>query len=213
FAGLNVSSRTIGGDLFDFVELSKDEIGVAIGDVAGKGIPGALLMALLFATFREQVRQSDLTEKIIFKVNETLYHQTQADKFATFFYGILDCGRDEFRYTNAGHNPPLFLDTGGGMKELVYGGPILGFITDTAYASEKLSLRSGDILLMYTDGLSEALNDRDEEYGEHRILAELEKNRKRPAAGIIKKLLKAIETFTKKRNQDDDITMVVIKKL
>ncbi len=212
-AAENCASRTIGGDLYDVVELSGEEVGIAIGDVSGKGIPGALLMASVFTMYREEIRQNIETDKVVRGINSTLYKQIESDKFATFFYGVLNFEKNIFKYTNAGHNPPVMLYNNGKSIELTTGGPILGFISDTRYFSDSIVFNSGDVLLLYTDGLSETLSSDDEEFGEDRILECLKKCNDLSAREIKEYLLLEIQNFAKKTNHDDDLTMVVIKKL
>jgi len=213
FAAVNHSSLAIGGDLYDFVALTDNELGIAIGDVSGKGVPAALLMATLYATFRGFIRRSVLPNMVLQRLNESLHLQTESDKFATFFYGILERGSGVFRYSNAGHNPPIVFHNDNKWEELGKGGPLLGFVPDASYLSDKITLQSGDILFFYTDGVSEAHNIHNREFGVRRINKSLKKIKNLSAAEIIKKMLSEIESFTQKSHQEDDLTMIVIKKL
>lgn len=213
FAASNISSRQIGGDLYDFVEFSSNEVGVAIGDVAGKGIPGAMLMAALSASFREQVRKTRSTEQVLRYVNEALFDQTETDKFATFFYGILDPGSGEFTFTNAGHNPPILMRSTGKSENLSKGGSVIGFIKDLTFSHSSVKLESGDVIFMYTDGLSEAEDKNSIMFGDARIQASLAKYSHRSADKIIENLVNEVKKFTGIDHQEDDLTMVVIKKL
>jgi len=213
FAAINHSSLAIGGDMYDFVTLTEDELGVAVGDVAGKGVPAALLMATLYATFRGFTRQHVLPNLVMHELNASLYAQTAIDKFATFFYGILDSKAGSFRYSNAGHNPPIVYRADDKWQELKKGGPLLGFVPDRAYLSDTITLQSGDVLCLYTDGVSEAQNVHNQEFDVRGITKSLKKFRELSAAEIIKKMLSEIKKFTQKSHQDDDLTMIVIKKL
>jgi len=213
FAAINHSSLAIGGDLYDFIIFSDDEFGIAIGDISGKGVSGALLMTTLYATFRESVRRSILPNTVLQKLNASLYAQTEADKFATLFYGILDCKTGCYRYSNAGHNPPLVYRAADGLQELKKGGPLLGFMPDSSYILDSITLQSGDILLLYTDGISEAQNIHNQEFEVKGIVESLKKFKALSAGKIIRKILSEIEKFTQKSHQDDDLTMIVIKKL
>jgi len=190
FAALNFSSRAIGGDLYDFIDLSENEIGIAIGDVSGKGIPGALLMSTLISSLREQARINQSPDEVTFQINNILFKQTESDKFATFFYGILDTQSNVFRYTNAGHNHPLLLYPNNKYEKLYSGGPLIGVFHDYRYISDSVLLNPGDVLLMYTDGLSEAMNVYEEEFGEERILECLKTYKAYSASEIINKLLR-----------------------
>lgn len=213
FAAINHSSLAIGGDMYDFVTLTENELGVAIGDVAGKGVPAALLMASLYATFRGFIRQRVLPNLVMQELNASIYAQTEIDKFATLFYGILDCSNDSFRYSNAGHNPPIVYRADDKWQELKKGGPLLGFVPDGAYLSDTVTLQSGDVLCLYTDGVSEAQNIQNHEFDVKGITKTLKKFKKLSAEEIIKKMLSEIKKFTQKSHQDDDLTMIVIKKL
>ncbi|MFC1492444.1 GAF domain-containing SpoIIE family protein phosphatase [candidate division KSB1 bacterium] len=213
FAARNVSSLAIGGDLYDFISLSDTLLGIAIGDVSGKGVPGAMLMAALYSAFRGHVRKSEMPEKVIKYLNRSLYEQTENDKFATFFYGILNTKINTFNYTNAGHNLPLHIKKDGKWSELGEGGPLLGYIPEIDYSSGKIELGSGDIVLLYTDGVSEAFNENEEEFGIERIVETVHRNRNKKSAEIVDCILEKVIHFAKRKHQDDDLTMVIIKKL
>jgi len=213
FAARNIPSHTIGGDLYDYITIAPNEIGVAIGDVSGKGIPGALLMASIYTSFREQARQSRDTSQVMGNINVALHENSESDKFATFFYGILNHETGEFRYSNAGHNPPLLLCEGEKFLELKHGGSVIGFVSDIIYDSGSVTLKSNDMLFLYTDGLSEAENENEEQFGIDRILECLKINRSKTAEKIIDSLLYEIRRFTGNGHHEDDLTMVVIKKL
>jgi len=213
FAAINITSQTIGGDLYDFVTLTDDELGIAIGDISGKGIPGAVLMASVCATFRGIVREASLPNVTMKKLNNALFHQTESNKFATFFYGILNPRMSSIRYTNAGHNPPVLYRQDNEWKELKLGGPLLGFIPDTVYRSGTVKLKSGDILFLYTDGISESLQGKRNEFGVEGIIASLKKSKHLSAEKILKRVLADVQKFTKRSQQDDDVTIVVVKKL
>ncbi len=213
FAASNVSSLAIGGDLYDFINLSNDLVGVAIGDVSGKGVPGAMLMAALYSTFRGHVRKSEMPQKVINYLNTSLYEQTETNKFATFFYGILNTRKNTFNYTNAGHNSPLLVRKSGELKELNKGGPLLGYVPEIDYTAGKIELGSGDIVVLYTDGVSEAFNNREEEFGIDRIVETIRRHKNKPAEQIINRITDKVIQFSKKKHQDDDLTMVIIKKL
>ncbi|MCP4723873.1 MAG: SpoIIE family protein phosphatase [bacterium] len=213
FAARNVTSLAIGGDLYDFVSLSDDLLGVAIGDVSGKGVPGAMLMAALYSAFRGQVRKSEHPEEVINYLNTSLYEQTESNKFATFFYGVLNTGYNTFNYTNAGHNYPLLIKKDGSWAELSKGGPLLGFLPEIKYSSGKIELGSDDIVLLYTDGVSEAFNEKEEEFGIERLVETVHRNREKTATDIIERIIDKVIQFSKRRHQDDDLTLVIIKKL
>jgi len=212
FAAMNRSSMAIGGDFYDFAVPSEGRIGVAIGDVAGKGIPGAILMATLCATFRGQALLNSDPDQVMNNLNNIIYSQTEADKFATFFYGTLDCETDTFHFTNAGHNPPVLAAADGTDVKLTRGGHLLGFLPGTHYASDRVVLHRGDVLLLYTDGVSEAMNGSGEEFGEDRLIASVRRYAALPAEDMIDAILSDIQSFSRRRRQEDDLTMVIVKK-
>jgi len=212
FSAINIPSQTIGGDLYYFIELPNDELGISIGDISGKGIPGAVLMANVCATFCGLVRQSRRSNIVIKKLNDALYHHTQANQFTTFFYGILNPRLHTFRYTNAGHNPPILYRQNDTYKELKTGGTILGFLPNIMYRRSNISLQPGDVLFLYTDGISESLDRRSKEFGVEGIMTCLKKNKRLPAKKILESMLATVLKYTKKVSQEDDLTAVVIKK-
>ena len=212
FAAMNNTSQEIGGDLYDFMKISENKIGVAIGDVSGKGVPGALLMAALNSTFRGFIQQANSSRKIVRLLNNELYELTEPSKYATFFYGVINAKSGVFCSTNAGHNPPLLVRNNGDWQALKIGGPLLGVIPDFNYQSEDNVMKEGDILFFYTDGVSETFNPYNEEFGIERIVSCLQKWIKCSASNIIRNLKKEIQEFSNKDQQDDDITMIVIKK-
>lgn len=211
-AAVNKSSLAVGGDLYDFIQISDQELGVAIGDISGKGVPGALLMATLYATFRGMYLKNESPDRILKKLNRSLYQQTEPDKFSTFFYGILNYAEGTFTYSNAGHNPPIVVDKKGDWKLLKKGGALLGFVSDVNYQSGKITLSSGGIVFLYTDGVSETFDAQDNEFGEQRIIDALKEYRDQTAQSIIESITRDLKKFAKKGRQDDDITIVVIKK-
>ncbi|MFC1554368.1 SpoIIE family protein phosphatase [candidate division KSB1 bacterium] len=213
FSAVTKSSREIGGDLYDFITLSENELGIAIGDISGKGVPGALLMATLYASFRGFVRRSVPPNRVIRRLNRYMYKQTEADKFATLFYGTLNCADSTFTYTNAGHNAPILVRSNGKAVELKKGGPLLGFVEEANYLKDKVVLNEGDIIFLFTDGISEAQNTNEEEFGENRIIKYLKNHKDSSAEEIIKNLLDEIKKFTNESHQSDDLTMVVIKRI
>ncbi|HKE84039.1 MAG TPA: PP2C family protein-serine/threonine phosphatase [Vicinamibacterales bacterium] len=166
FAGLDYAGSCrpaldVGGDYYDFIALSKTELGIAIGDVSGKGIPAALLMATLRAFLRGQTmqRQSDLTA-VMANLNQLVYDSSTSNRYATFFYGELDTSSRVLTYVNGGHNPPLLFrhcDGGRDVVRLDAGGPVIGLMEDCFYQQGRVTLDTGDVLVAYTDGISEAL--------------------------------------------------------
>lgn len=211
-AATNVSSYQVGGDYFDVI--SKDNgTYIAIADVTGKGIPASLLMANLQAMLHVLTPVQDSLSEATGKINDIIYKNTPSDKFISFFWGRYDHTAGKLLYANAGHNPPMLLRSGTGSPELLSeGGVLLGAMpTMLAYATGEISLNKGDVIALYTDGVSEALNEQEEEYGEERLERCLVKNASLSADGILNAILEDVRGFTSGR-YSDDITLVILKK-
>ncbi|MBS1517593.1 MAG: PP2C family protein-serine/threonine phosphatase [Bacteroidetes bacterium] len=216
-AGTNIPALHIGGDYFDFIELTKDKTVLVIGDVSGKGTPASLLMASIQSAVHSYLKLYDEENfdfaKVTEKINELIYENTSPEKFITFFWGILDSKENTFEYINAGHNPP-FLLKGNEYSELKEGGFIIG-ILDTAMGYEigKVHLDKDDIIVLYTDGVTEAMNKKEEEFGEANLKKVITSNREKNPDVILESIKNSIVDFTREMPQYDDITMIVLKKI
>ncbi len=210
-AAVNVSSKQVGGDYYDIIELDKDDCVVAIADVSGKGVPASLLMANMQAFLQVICRQNVPLDQATGLINDLISKNTADGKFITFFWGVLNDIEKTFEYVNAGHNPPLLIRDGKIIK-LEIGGMILGVMkTLLPYRSQKIQLIKDDVLIMFTDGITEAMNKKGEEYSDKsleklslEILEETSEN-------ILNKIQYDVQKFTDGANQSDDITIVVIK--
>lgn len=216
-SGVSLPSHEVGGDYFDFLDLDSGHLGVAIADVAGKGIPAALLMANLQASLRAQSLDPETVSVAAARLNSILVKNTDERMFVTFFYGILDRMKATLTYTNAGHNPPLLLHPDGRLERLTEGGLLLGFLADQSYLQGTTALEPGDVLLLFTDGVTEAVNpqaeSREQKYfGEERLIETLRTNAGRSVAEIQAAVLAAVSEHTRRSPQSDDITLVVIKR-
>jgi serine phosphatase RsbU (regulator of sigma subunit) len=216
-AGTSLPSMQVGGDYFDFLDLGKGQLGVAIGDVSGKGIPAALLMANLQASLHAQTLEAGNVADVVSRINNLLVRSTESNMFATFFYGLLDRNTSTFTSTNAGHNPPILLRTTGDIERLETGDLVLGFLPDQKYSQQTISLKFGDILVLYTDGITEARSPESEKtedklFGEERLIEVLKTNDSLSAREIQAAILQAVSTHTKNTPQEDDITLVIIKR-
>jgi serine phosphatase RsbU (regulator of sigma subunit) len=156
-SGTSLPSRQVGGDYFDFLKLPDGRLGLAIGDVSGKGMPAALLMSNLQASLQGQVIHPSSVSEIVGRVNDLLVRSTDPHMFTTFFYGVLDRDVATFTSTNAGHNPPLLCRAGGTLERLTVGGLLLGMLPDQEYAQQVVQLDPGDVIVLYTDGITEAV--------------------------------------------------------
>lgn len=217
--GASIPSREVGGDYFDFIIQDQDHVGIAIGDVSGKGMPAALLMSNLQASLHGQVIHPSSVSQVVGLVNDLLVASTDPHMFATFFYGQLDTAEGTFTSTNAGHNPPLILRTDGAMEYLKSGGLLLGMLPDQDYKQESVNLGPGDVVVLYTDGITEAVgpgideDDVDAMFGEEALEEVVRASSHLPAVGIKEAILDAVSRHTEGVAQSDDITLVVIRRL
>jgi steroid delta-isomerase-like uncharacterized protein len=207
--GDSVPCRAIGGDFFEFVELPSGDAGIVMGDVAGKGPAAALLAAMLQGMFAVEAPAGDGPALTLSRINRRLAARHLESRFVTLVYGVLSPdGR--LVYSNAGHNPPVLV-TRDGIRRLTTGGPILGTFVDAAFEEETLRLHDQDTLVMFTDGVTEARNAVDEEFGEHRLLACLRTDDAFSPTVLLNRIFAAVREFCQKADQSDDITMTVTR--
>jgi phosphoserine phosphatase RsbU/P len=212
FSAVNVSSQQVGGDYYDIVPVSGDSYIIAIGDVSGKGTPASLLMANVQATIRALAPFGLSLGEATGRVNNIITSNTGNEKFITFFWGILDPVRKTYRYVNAGHNPPYVLRADGRIEQLTEGGLILGVMqTLMPYQEGEVTLGEGDAVVLYTDGVSEAMNLQGEDYGDERLEQFVRSLRHTTARDIIDALRGELASYTAGAPQSDDITIVVLR--
>jgi sigma-B regulation protein RsbU (phosphoserine phosphatase) len=205
----NIPCHQIGGDFFDYFDLSDNRFGFALGDVAGKGMPAALLASMLQGVFSAQNLNSIPLPEIIGRVNQKLALRSPGNRFVTFFFGILD-GEGNCTYVNAGHNPPILLTQSGTLQELEEGGMVLGLFAEAKYVSGSVRMQPGDHLVLFTDGIIEAMNPAEEEFGMDRLTELLRNNVQSPAPEIMSKIREAVLSFSARAPQHDDITLMVL---
>lgn len=213
-AATNISSYQVGGDYFDILEAPNNRLLLAIGDVTGKGIPAALLMANLQAMLHVLLPVDISLGEATGQINDIIYQNTPSDKFITFFWGIFNPQNHEFQFVNAGHNPPILLRSGKEkVEELTEGGLILGAMsTMTPYEEQVITLQKNDLLVLYTDGVTEIKNeDETEEYGEERLYDCIKKHRDKPAEYIQDAIITDIKNFSVDEIRSDDITIIITK--
>jgi sigma-B regulation protein RsbU (phosphoserine phosphatase) len=217
YAGACRAALGVGGDYYDFIPLSKTRLGIAIGDVSGKGIPASLLMATLRAFLRGAQtihHHADLTE-VMRNLNKLVYESSDANRYATFFYGELDLTSRALTYVNAGHNPPMVFRQktagGGEVLRLDTGGPVVGLMEDCVYRQDCVTLAAGDVLVAYTDGISEAMNAADEEWGEERLIDAVRSVGAASAGTLIGQLMTSADRFVAGAPQHDDMTVLVVR--
>ncbi len=211
FAGYNLPSREVGGDYYDFLPLAGGKIGVVIGDISGKGIPAAILMSNLQATFRISAVHASSPAEAMYIVNNQITQTTSVEKFATVFYGVFDPATYSFAYTNAGHNCPIHRHIEGKYSMLKEGGLVIGVMENVLYRSKQIALVPGDILVFYTDGVTEARNREEEEFGEDRLMQAMEGPSTISAQSVLDSILDAVKDFSSDDFQPDDLTLVVLK--
>ncbi len=175
YAGACRAALGVGGDYYDFLPLSATELGIAVGDVSGKGIPAALLMASLRAFLRGQTidKTTDLTS-VIANLNRLVYERSAHSRYATFFFAVFDSSSRVLTYVNAGHNPPMVIragNTDGDVLRLYEGGSVVGLLQNCSWTQGQVTLEPGDLLIAYTDGISEAMNGMDDEWGEESLIS------------------------------------------
>ena len=206
-------SREVGGDFYDFIPFSDKQLGVAVGDVVGKGIPAALTMASLYTSFHEYANYYVyLPSYVIGHVNEVLYEVTSADRFATLFYGIANMQEMTFVYCNAGHPPPLLCRKSGETVNLYTGGLIVGSFEDASFDDGRVRLVEGDVVVLYSDGLIEKSNERDEIFGIDRLEQAIKDCHACPVDEIRDHVIDVWRSFVGNGRQDDDTTMIVVKR-
>jgi sigma-B regulation protein RsbU (phosphoserine phosphatase) len=210
-AAVNISSKQVGGDYYDIITLDEDTFCTAIGDVSGKGVPAALLMANLQAFLKTTCKQGMMIDEATGLINDLISENTMDGKFITFFWGIFDNLNKTLTYVNAGHNPPLLIRSGKIIK-LEKGGIILGVMkTFVPYISEQVQLQKDDIIILFTDGITEAKNIDDEEFSDEKLEALALNLSPEPAEKILNTIRNEVQQFAAGTIQSDDITLVVLK--
>jgi phosphoserine phosphatase RsbU/P len=203
----------VGGDYYDLIEMEAGHLGFAIGDVSGKGISAALIMASLRASLRGLILDDpgDLA-RMMQKVSHLVYEASSSSRYATFFFATLNPRTREFRYVNAGHNPPVLVKQASGtLQRLEDGGPVVGMLPFADYEAQSVTLEPGDLLIAYTDGISEAMTAADEEWGESRMLAAIPPQSSASALEVLNGIFLAADAFTAGAEQHDDMTLLVMR--
>jgi sigma-B regulation protein RsbU (phosphoserine phosphatase) len=208
-AAASLPCRSIGGAFYDYVDRLDGSFGFALGDVAGKGPPAALLSAMMQGMFAAQAAGSDPPSQTISRVNLALYRRGIESRFVTLMYGALHPD-GHLTYCNAGHNPPLIVGPNG-FRRLERGGPIVGLFESASYEEETVQLTPGDWLVVFSDGVSEALSVTGEEYGEGRILSLVQANEGVEPQKLLDQLFADVREFARGAPQNDDITVMVLR--
>jgi sigma-B regulation protein RsbU (phosphoserine phosphatase) len=209
----NFSTEEVSGDYYDFVKPYDDHVGLVIADVSGKGVPASLLMAFLRASLRAAIHIGYAPNVAAAKVNYLLWESIEPHQFVTAFYGMLDATNRTLAFVNAGHNPLLVLNADGSHRFIERGGLPLGLFKDTRYYEYYLPIEAGQILVLYTDGATEATSPAGEEYGRERLVEAVTSSRTRTAREMIDFIYNVIYEWTGGRGATDDVTFVIIKAL
>ena len=215
YCGRCSPAREVGGDYYDFLDLPEGRLGVAIGDVSGKGIGAALMMASLEASLRSLASVCRDLAELMKRVNSLIYEASSASRYATLFYAEYDPLSRRLSYVNAGHNPPVILRKSGEACQvfrLEAGGPVIG-ILQQSYQQESFRLEPGDLVVLFTDGVSESMNNRNEEWGEESFIELAKTCHGLAAFEVMTRILAAAEAFAGGASQHDDMTLVVLRML
>jgi len=209
----NFPTEEVSGDYYDWVRIYEDQIGIVIADVSGKGVPAAILMAFLRASLRAASQIGYATNISMAKVNSLLWESIERNQFVTAFYGILDATNKTLSFSNAGHNWPILIKAGGEIRFLDEGEQPLGMFQHTRYHQYHVLLEPGDVLVLYTDGASEAESPGGEEFGRERLVEAVKNSLDKPAREMIASIQMAVLEWTASAGANDDVTFFVIKAL
>lgn len=211
-AGNNIPADAVGGDYYDFIPMENNRYAICLGDVSGKGLPAALLMANVQATMRGQSLDISSPKECITKANSLICRSTADDKFITLFLGILNANDHTITFTNAGHDLPYFLNRNGAVQRLQTDGLVLGMMDGVPYEEDSISFNPGDCLVMHSDGITEAMNPDGEDFGEEKLEDIIKQNHTESSDVMLERIISAVEFHTRGTPQSDDVTLVVVKR-
>jgi len=212
-AGKSVPAQMVGGDYFDFIPTEDHRIAVCLADVSGKGLPASLLMANVQATLRGQTLLNVSPKVSVQRANKLLFQSTSAEKFVTLFYAILDPKLHRLVFANAGHDNPFLLAADGSTRRLMTGGLVLSIMEDFPFEEETVDLGRGDLLVIYSDGITEATNTSEVQFGEERLANVIREHREESASGLVECIIKEVKAHAGGMAQADDMTLVVVKRI
>jgi len=206
-------TEEVSGDYYDWVKIFDDQIGITVADAVGKGIPAALLMAFLRASLRAGMQVGYASHIALSKVNDLLWDSVEDNQFITAIYGMLDVTNRTFVFANAGHNPPVLVSPNGEYRFVEYGDTPLGMFREARYHQHFIRFERGQVLVIYTDGITEATNSKDEEFGQDRLAKSILEGIDLPAKKLIDHIRKDVADFTERKFLDDDGTVFIVKAL
>lgn len=213
-AGISLPARSVGGDYYDFFDLGEQRIGIALADVAGKGVAAALIMSVVQASLRILATEENVpVATLAARMNRFLHRSTGSNAYATFFYAQIDERSRQLRYVNAGHNPPCLLRCSAdqSIEELPAGGTVIGLFPQSSYEEGVVDLRPGDVLIAFTDGVTEALNPREEEFGDERLKNLLRQSAHLAVSEMASMIARALKNWIDDAAQYDDLTFILVK--
>jgi sigma-B regulation protein RsbU (phosphoserine phosphatase) len=211
-AGMSIPAKVVGGDYYDFIRIDENRLAFCIGDISGKGMAAALLMSNLQAMVHSQVAEFDSPAAALERFNHLILQSTPPEKFVTFFIGIIDLANNELRFSNAGHHYPIQITSDGKITQLKINGIVLGILEHQSFTERTIKLDQGDLIVLYTDGVTEAANKNGEEFGIKRLTGAIVNSKNKSSEEIISGTLDSIKSFIGSAPQADDITLVIIKR-
>jgi len=212
-AATSIPAQEVGGDFYDFIPISSEQTGLTIGDVSGKGIPAALFMAFSRTLLRAKACRNPGVGRMIESVNNFINEEPHSDMFVTLFYSVLNHKQNKLNFVNAGHNPPLLLRRESDeIIRLSTGGVVLGAMKGLKMAEKTVDLEEGDLLVLYTDGVTEAVNKQEEQFGEGRLIKLIEKNHELSPEDLKNKIIDQVYDFASGTKQADDITLMILRR-
>lgn len=211
-AAFSAPAKEVGGDFYDFIQLPGGRWGFVIADVSGKGVPAALFMALSRTLVRATASRTASPSETVTQTNELICADSKSSMFVTLFYGVLDPVKRTFTYVNAGHNPPIVVKpSSGSLVSLETRGIALGVVSEASFDQREIALGGGDIVVFYTDGVTEAIAENGEEFGEARLVKAILDNRALPPEQLIRRIEEAVINFVGHQPEFDDITLMALK--
>jgi sigma-B regulation protein RsbU (phosphoserine phosphatase) len=211
-AGRSNPAKDVGGDYFDFIQIDEHRLAFCIADISGKGIPAAILMANVQASLRGQAKLDRSCKECVSFTSDILFHNTAPNKFATLFYGILNSKTHDISYCNGGHNEPFLLSIDNKSTKLSVGGLVAGIVPSYPFEETSIPILPGEVLILFSDGITEAMNNNEEEFNEDRLMEVILKNRNESPQKLIEIIFKEIRIFSGSAEQMDDMTIVIIKR-